>query len=286
MRNKRIRPTRSSRSNTSSLMGRDLFTADISFGSSTFGTSSSSTEPALQDDRWEEDTSGINSDPILVHGGVEVRGGELVYHENAGRSVQVAGPAMGEFGEEDNGSAKQIVGGREPHPFIEEEGTVYTFLDLPYEHKIPSSVAGLNNSWRDAEGAVHAAAEEIRELARAYYTNYDDLKRRQADLPEAGVRILINGKGEFTYYFIIVGDLRPEKATTRFERYEGEYDRLAARLHFHWSNLIPSEGADLSVDPAVGEAIKLKGGSGYQAWVASYDSQKPYFVWRREGANQ
>ncbi|MGB0920360.1 MAG: hypothetical protein ACPG1C_03455 [Alphaproteobacteria bacterium] len=183
----------------------------------------------------------------------------------------------------------------ETSPFPLAEGETRTFLDLRAGSKILARRADLSQTWPSIEQAIHAAAQEIRQIAKSHYSNYEAIRAANLMLPEAGVRIVETSKGRFTYAEIFIGSVTgghnpnagiDDSGEVGFDRFKDDNLRFAARLHFHWVNVRPSEHDDALAKQVARRVILAKAKAfpdedpadlSYEAWVASFTAIYQYY---------
>ncbi|MGB0921224.1 MAG: hypothetical protein ACPG1C_07860 [Alphaproteobacteria bacterium] len=143
-------------------------------------------------------------------------------------------------------------------------GEKETFLGRPEDSFKRTKNSDAKLGWKRVEDAVRAAAAEIRALAKEYYDDYDEMRRLNLMLPEAGVQIYEMPSGNYSYKGILIGwvesgddpfDHEDARGQVRYTLHEEPIETLAARLHFHWTDLEPSEGdGDFADTTVVGVA--------------------------------
>ncbi len=163
-------------------------------------------------------------------------------------------------------------------------GVEYTFQDKPLKPPILSTRPDIGQTWDTVEAAIPTAVEEIRRLAREYYSDYDERKAENMPLPEAGVEFIRRENGQITYSHIIVGNMVNTGGPFGVRDYtpftpanhDTMREKLAGRLHFHWTGLGISQD-DVKLAPPTGAIVLGTGGKNYEAWVASYEKERRYF---------
>lgn len=161
--------------------------------------------------------------------------------------------------------------GTDNHVFEESEGTK-TFLDKPYGTRIKLRKPDM--PYQSLALAMADAADQIRERARNYYTNYDELPA-DVTLPEAGVEVFQLGPEQYTFDEAIIGSITIKKTAyitnelghTPFPVPEPK--GLIARLHFHWTDTRPSPK-----DRITFRIVSQNVGPAYEAWIASYTEEE------------